>query len=145
MLLSLVNLFRTLSTQHLMLQSFAYGDSFNIQKAGEDIHPQLYVEYPFTITYNVGYKDVAMTYYLSDIPGEAQFDDVALLDKIEQINEDLLLRLQLLSYEEFSEVVSINALTLNQWQGDDCVAIRTEITFRIARNSNSCNAPFNVN
>jgi hypothetical protein len=133
---------KTIALSHNMINGFKHGDSFNIQKDGEDLHPQFYLEYPFNIPYDKAVKDITFAYYISDIPSEGQEDDINLLNKLEQINDDILTFLDLKEFAEFDVLVSANSITFNEWQGDNCVAIRTDITLRLKRTSNNCLAPF---
>lgn len=142
MILEIFNLIKTISTNHLMVKSFNYGDGYNLDKVGDEEVVQFYLEYPFNIQYVGSKKTISFSYYLLDIPNEGQSDDIELLSKLEQINEDILMRLQLREYEEFQTIENINSLTLNEFQGNNSVAIRTEITLSVVRDSNSCFAPW---
>ena len=144
MIKKIFNLIKTISTSHMMIKSFDYGDAFSIQKAGNDLHPLFYLEFPFQINFFQGSKEVSFTYFISDIPAEGQQDDISLLSKIEEINDNIISRLQLRRYNEFEEITSVSSVTLNEWQGDNCVAISTEVTMRVTRDANNCEAPFNI-
>lgn len=144
MIIELINLFKRIADSHSMIYSFDKGDMFSIDKTGEALHPELYLETTFNINNDLStkqYKTVSFTYYLSDIPSEGQEDADILLSKIEQINEDITMTLQLKDFIEFSELLSYNSITLKEWNGDNCVAIRTELSFRILRTGNLCLAP----
>lgn len=146
MILEIFNLIKNYAESHKMISSFDYGDSFNIEKTGENIYPQIYLEYPFTITYSKGYKDITITFYIIDIPRVDSHDEIEsinLLDKLENINDVLLMKLDLNDWKEFTSLLSSNSLTLTEWMGDKTVAIRTEMTLRVLRNSNSCLEPIN--
>lgn len=142
MIIEIFNLMKTIATSHNMINSFNHGDSFNIDKDGGVIHPEFYLEFPFNIPYDKSVKDITFSYYISDIPSEGQEDDINLMNKIEIINDDILTFLDLKDFAEFDELISTNSITFNEWQGDNCVAIRTDITLRIKRKSNNCLAPF---
>jgi|SRR6478735_7110175 len=142
MLKKLIEKIKEISLSHLMIKSFMYGDNFNIQKDGELEYPNFYVEYPFNIIYNKNYKEISFSFFIADIPEEGQTDDLSLISKLEQINDDILMKLDLNDYDEFGEILNINSITLNEWMGDRVVAVRTDITFKLLRNLDNCQAPF---
>jgi len=142
MILEIFNKFKQIATSHLMIKSFNYGDNFVIQKTGENLYPNVFLEFPFTLNYDKSFVDISFTYYVSEIPSDSQFDDINLLNKIEQINNDILMKMELNNYNEFENVNSVNSLTLNEWMGDKVVSIRTEISLRVLRIQNNCEAPF---
>lgn len=144
MIQQIFNGFQALALSHLMVKSFEYGDSFQIQKTGETQYPNVFLEYPFSIGYTprVGSKTVTFAFYVTEIPLEGYSDDIALLNKVEEINDNILQRMDLKTFSWFQEVVSISSITLDEWMGDNCVSIRTEITLRVDRRGNDCENPF---
>lgn len=139
MIKELVNYLKNVSTSHLMIKSFEYGDSFNIEKNGETSYPNIFLEYPFNLVYSKGFKDITFSFYVVDLPTEGYTDDIELLNKVEQINEDILTRIYL---QDEYQIISTNSLTFTEWMSDNTIAIRTDITFRVSRTSNNCEAPF---
>lgn len=138
MLKELYNSFKTLVSYHALIASFKSGDIFSIQSNGDDLHPQLYLEYPFRIDYLNNTKDISFTYTISDIPSEDGSDEIELLSKLEEINENIIARI---FFNEDYGVQSVSSITLNEWEDNKCVAIRTDITLRIERSLNNCLAP----
>jgi len=141
MIKELVNKLIEVAESHLMIKSTGYGDNWDIQKS-ENLYPNFFIEWPFNITYENSVKRVSLSWYITDLPGEDQKDCLDLLNKVEQINEDILIRLTLGSYGEWNSIGSLNAVTLTEWMGDNVVGIRQEITFNILRTSNNCESPF---
>lgn len=141
MIKSIFNYVKDYATNHLMINSFNYGDNFNIIKTGEDQYPQMFLEYPFTINYIQKYKDITFAVYFIELPNESGTDDIDLLEKVEHLNDIFLMKMDLLDHEEFSSLVSSNSLTLTEAFGDKVVAIRTEITLRVLRDLNACQEP----
>lgn len=141
MIKEIFNLIKDYANDHQMINSFNYGDTFNIEKTGEDMYPQVYIEYPFNIKYFKQYKEISITYYIIELPKEDQSDEIDLLDKVETLNDILLMKLDLLDYDEFSSLEDATAITLTEWMGDKTVAIRTEVSFKVLRDLNSCNDP----
>ena len=133
---------KALALSHLMVKSFEYGDSFTIEKTGETLYPNFFLEYPFSVVYTKGSKDVSFSWYIVDLPSEGYTDDISLLNKVEQINEDILSRLYLQDFEYFEIINSSNALTFTEFMGDNTIAIRTDISLRVLRSANNCEAPF---
>ncbi len=142
MIKEIINNLKELSLSHMMIKSFEKGDSFTIQKTGETLYPSVFLEYPFNIVYTKGSKTITFAYYIIDLPSEGYQDDVELMDKVEQINDDLLMRMELLDYDWFHQVTNSNSITLTEWEGDNTIAIRTDITLTVDRDYNNCEAPF---
>lgn len=142
MIQEVTDLFKNISERHQMLKSFLCDNIFEVQKSGDDLHPQLFLETPFSITYTTTAKDISFAFYITDIPSELADDKTMLLSKVEQINDDILAFLQLSTELDYLEVININSLTLDEWMGDNCVAIRTDITLRFLRDINRCFTPF---
>ena len=87
MLKEIVNGMETLALSHLMIKSFEYGDSFNIQKNGETTYPSMYLEYPFNIVYSEATKTVSFSFYIVDLPSE-DYDDYADYDEPDDYESD---------------------------------------------------------
>lgn len=145
MIIEIFNLMKTIANSHNMINSFNYGDKFAIDKTGEAIHPEFYLEDTFNISNNEsneGVVNVSFAYYISDIPEQGQQDDISLTNKIAIINDDILAFLQLKQFAEFNRLLNWNSITMKEWQGDNCVVIRTELTLVVDRTSNNCLSPF---
>lgn len=138
MIKELFNSIKEIVDSHKLIYSFNYGDVFSIQSNGDDLHPQFYLEYPFTITYGNNIKDISFTYTISDIPSEDGSDEIELLNKLEEINENILARI---FFNDIYTITNSSSITLNEWEDNKCVAIRTDITLRIERSLNNCLAP----
>lgn len=143
MIKEITNLFRTISSKHKMINTFSVGDIFDVQKTGNDLHVQLFLELPISIDYSNTSKSVSFSYYLSDIPSEKYDDQINILNRLELINDDILGYIALKEPSEFVfEISNINSLTLTEWMGDNCVAIKTDVTLKILRDLDNCLTPF---
>lgn len=146
MIQEIFNLLKNYSEKHKVIKSFQFGDSFNKEKTGEDIYPLLFLEYPFNITYNKNFKDISFAYYIIDQPKNSNsdsYESIQLMNKIEILNDILLIKLQLNDFEDFEDLITSNSLTYTEFENDLTVAIRTDLSIRVLRNINSCLDPIN--
>lgn len=138
MITNIHDTFKTLADSHKMISSFRYNDKFAIEKTGQSLYPQLFLEDDPTIDYDLAIKTFSFTYYLIELPKEDQSDYLQLQEKLESINDAFVVKFVNEYRNIIEKAYTINAIFLKEWNGDQTVALRVEITFDTILDKNNC-------
>lgn len=116
-------------------KGFSYGESFDLMLSGRDNYPHVFLELPYSITYEDGDQfktvDFALNVFLYTNPDSIEDDHIG-ISKAEQIGDAILAKLQA-EYKTSFRLSGITALSLREFTDDDLAGMRFEATARFYR------------
>ncbi len=140
MIKNIKEMFESIANSHALINSFEYNDRFKIERTGETIYPQLFLEDDPAIDWST--QTLSYTFYLIEMPREDYADHLELQQKLFEINLAIVTKLQLQFRDILISTQNINSIFLKEWEGDNTISLRTEISFTFANLKNNCLEPW---
>ncbi len=131
----IVDIFGSVSKQHVDIKQFDYGNNFDISVATDTTYPIVFLETPIQVNYPNDRKFKTLSFALNVLL-KTEFDNkkdsISAISIAEDITDAILSKITN-DYKQEFYITNVNGLSLENFSDDQLGGMRTELTITYSR------------